>query len=115
MDNGQNYLLTQTVLVLVDPAANNGHDVAGARITKVHNDGSVNLRILYDVAAGDGYAANIPLFADEAAARDHVKQATTLNIAFFADVATPELGDDDAELLAEDPAPVVADPARDGE
>lgn len=84
MDHNYDYLLGQTVLVLVDPALNNGHDVASARIVKVYNGGElVNLRVLYDVAAGDGYITSIPLLDGEASARAYAPNSPTLNVAFW--------------------------------
>lgn len=112
MDHNFDYLLGQNVLVLVDPAANNGHDVASARIVKVWNGGKhVNLRVLYDVAAGDGYVTSIPLFADEEEARAFAPQSPTLNVAYWPSIAAPaELDDDQADRADTTPgAPAAGD------
>lgn len=106
VDHNFDYLLGQTVLVLVDPAANNGHDVASARIVKVYNGGQhVNLRVLYDVAAGDGYVTSIPLFADEDEARTFAPQSPTLNVAYWPHIAPPAELDGDDQADGADTAP----------
>lgn len=106
MDRKFDYLLGQTVLVLVDPAANNGHDVASARIVKVYNGGKhVNLRVLYDVAAGDGYVTSIPLFDGEEEARAFAPQSTTLNVAYWPHLAAPAELDGDDQADGADTAP----------
>ena len=104
MDPNFNYLLGQKVLVLVDPAANNGHDVASATIVKVYNGGKhVNLRVLYDAAAGDGYVTSIPLYDGEEQAREHAPQSPTLNVAFWPSLAAAAELDDDQDDAATTP------------
>lgn len=71
--------ICRMVQVLVDPALNNGSDVAPAVIARVWGeaaDGShtVNLRVLYDGPAVD-WKTSASLYPDEAAARASGKTA----------------------------------------
>lgn len=57
------------VHVLVDPASNNGSDIAPAIITRVFSDDLVNYRILLDANGEPVWRSSAKLCADEAAAR----------------------------------------------
>lgn len=83
--------LGERVLVLVDPAQNNGGRVAPAQITRVNEDETVNVSITLDVAGATGYAAHIPIVANLTEALATQEDSPVLNIAFWpADDDTPD-------------------------
>lgn len=60
------------VHVSVDPASNNGSDVAAAIITRVWSKELVNIRILSDSAANPEWKTSVALVANQQAAMDIV-------------------------------------------
>lgn len=55
--------LGRIVHVLVDPAINNGADVAPAVITRVWGDSMVNVKVLLD-AAGEQWQTSVNLYTE---------------------------------------------------
>lgn len=53
--------LGRVVLVKVDPAANNGSDTAHASITRVWNDGMVNIRVMLDAFTTPEWKTSVAL------------------------------------------------------
>ena len=58
------------MMMLVDPAKNNGSDVAPAIITRVWSDHLVNLRVLYDGHGTVEWMTSVGLFDTEDEARE---------------------------------------------
>ncbi|WP_326829693.1 hypothetical protein OIE13_06025 [Streptosporangium sp. NBC_01810] len=75
------------VHVIVDPAKNNGTDIAPAIITRVWSETPdswcVNYKIFYDGEAAPGYTTSAYLFENEEAARTSAEPAIPGSRAFW--------------------------------
>lgn len=60
--------LCRQVLMFVEPALNNGADVAPATIVRVWSSGVVNLKVHLDSANADLWKTSVPLFETREAA-----------------------------------------------
>lgn len=73
----------RTVLVMGGAAVSNGTDVAPGVITRVWNEGLVNVTISPDGSNQPRSATSVTLVHDETAARERAGEHTTVPVAFW--------------------------------